>query len=102
MEIWLNVTAVYENGLIFTKDTLAVDEEQYKNNLTTASRWSINLAVEAGIMNSTTTPIMITKAFKDARAIAISQSIMADAVVKDIVIKAERQMLSLKSELNIG
>lgn len=99
MEIGLDLTATYEDGNIFTKDLLNIDETQYFNNITKAHSWSFNLAIEAGIFNEETTGFMVTKAFSDARALAISQDILADAVVADILAKAVRQMLSLASLL---
>ena len=44
MEVGLDLVAVYENGLIYGKDVLSVDEKEYKNRLMNASRWAFNLA----------------------------------------------------------
>src|SRR3989338_5173671 len=46
MEIGLDLIATYENGEIFAKDILSVDEQEYINNITKIASWSINLAVE--------------------------------------------------------
>ena len=72
MEIGLNVTAVYEKGLIFKKDVLAVDEKQYIDNVTLASRWAINLAVEAGYASKDTILTLIQKAHLDAQGLKSS------------------------------
>ncbi|MBU2561124.1 MAG: 50S ribosomal protein L10 [Nanoarchaeota archaeon] len=96
MEIGLDLTATYEDGHIFTKDILSVDETEYINNVTKAYRWAINLAVEAGILTKETTTLMITKAFNDAKALAVSQDIYADAVMPLLLAKAHNQMLGLK------
>ncbi|MEK6827967.1 MAG: 50S ribosomal protein L10, partial [Nanoarchaeota archaeon] len=45
MEVGLDLVAVYENGLIYGRDVLSVNEDEYKNRLTNASRWAFNLAV---------------------------------------------------------
>ncbi|HIG96186.1 TPA: 50S ribosomal protein L10 [Candidatus Woesearchaeota archaeon] len=101
MEIGLNITAVYEKGEIFKRDVLAIDEDAYKNNLLQAHQWAFNLAVEAGIYNKDTTEFMVTKAFADARALALAQDILTDKTVGDIFAKAERQALVIKSEANL-
>ena len=46
MEIGLNLVAAYEGGSIFDKKILAVDEQEYIDNVTQASRWAFNLAME--------------------------------------------------------
>ena len=101
MDIGLNVTAVYENGTIYTKEVLGVDEQQYIDNVTLASQQSINLAVHACIFNSTTTELILGKAFNDAKALAIVQGILSKETVDFVLARAQNQMLSLKSKLNI-
>jgi large subunit ribosomal protein L10 len=96
MEIGLDLTATFEDGNIFTKDTLAIDETEYLNNITNAHRWAFNLAIEAGIFTKETTTLLVTKAFADAKALAIAQDIYADAVMPLLLAKANSQMLSLK------
>ena len=95
MEIGLDLRATYEDGEIFTKDLLAVDEQEYINNITQAHKWSFNLAIEAGVYNKTTIEYMITKAHTNSRGLALSENILADGVVGDILAKAELQMRAI-------
>jgi large subunit ribosomal protein L10 len=97
MEIGLELVATYEKGDIYTKDILAVDEKVYIEKMANAHRWAINLAIEIAFPNKVTTPLLITKAFNDAKALAISKDIYADAVMPQLLAKAHNQMLSLKS-----
>lgn len=99
MEIGLDLTATFEDGNIFTKDVLAVDEDEYLNNITNAHRWAFNLAIEAGILTPETTELMVTKAFTDAKALARECNIYADIVMPEIIAKAHNQMLSVKSHV---
>jgi large subunit ribosomal protein L10 len=69
MEIGLNVVAVYENGLIYKKDVLAVDEKQFLDNITLASRYSINLAVEIGYASKDTIITLIQSAERNAQGL---------------------------------
>ncbi|MBI2147053.1 50S ribosomal protein L10 [Candidatus Woesearchaeota archaeon] len=101
MEIGLNVEAIYENGAIYTKSVLGVDEKEYIANIQTAAQWAFNLAIEAGVLTKETTEFMLAKAFMDSKALAISQDILTDRTVGDILAKAERQMQSLKAEAKI-
>lgn len=99
MEIGLDVTAVFENGSIFTKDVLSVDEKQYISNITLAHQWAFNLAVEAGVLTKETTEYLVQKAFCESRALAVEQGILADLVVEDVLAKAHNAMLAVASEL---
>ncbi|MBW2971751.1 50S ribosomal protein L10 [Candidatus Woesearchaeota archaeon] len=99
MEIGLDLTATYEEGSIFTKDVLSIDEDAYINNITNAHRWAFNLAIEAGILNKETTTVLVTKAYNDAKALAVAQNIYADAVMPLLLAKAHNQMLGVKSHV---
>ena len=101
MEIGLNLVAVYEDGTIYTKDVLSIDEEAFMNNLLNAHRWAFNLAVEAGYYTKDTVEAMIPKAFNEAKAVAKEGNIMCDLLAGELVEKAEREALSLKSEAKV-
>lgn len=101
MEIGLDITAVYEDGMIYTKNVLSVDEDELKAKICEAGQWAFNLAIEAGILNKDTTEFMIQKAFRDSKAVAIEANILADAVIGEILAKAEAQVNSIKEEANI-
>ncbi|RLE39232.1 50S ribosomal protein L10, partial [Candidatus Woesearchaeota archaeon] len=100
MEIGLDLVAAYENGTIYTKKILAIDEEEYKSNLAQAHRWAFNLAIETVIYTRDTITFMITKAFRDSKNLALEQNIIADLVAEEILTKAEVQakMLSLETK----
>lgn len=101
MEIGLALTATYEDGNIFTKDVLAIDETEYLDNITKGHRWAFNLAMEAGVLTKETTEIMVTKAFTDARALGVEQGIITDATAQFILGKAENTASGLKAQLKL-
>ena len=101
MEVGLDLVAVYENGLIYGRDVLSVDEKEYLGRLGNAARWAFNLAVEASYTTKDTIKVLIGKAHNDAKGLGVSQRIF-DSVIIDILLgEAEQQMLSLKSTANI-
>ena len=99
MEIGLDLTATYEDGNIFTKDVLSIDEQEYLDNIARGHRWAFNLAMECGIITKETTEMLLVKAFTDAKALAVSQEIYADIVMPDLISKAHNQMLSVKAKV---
>ncbi|MBI2541750.1 50S ribosomal protein L10 [Candidatus Woesearchaeota archaeon] len=101
MEVGLDLVAVYENGLIYSRDVLSIDEAEYKNRLDNASRWAFNLAVEAAYPAKQTIKVLIGKANNDAMALGTAQNIFDSGIIDVLLGKAQRQMLSLKDAANI-
>ena len=99
MEIGLNITGVYEDGIIYDRKTLDIDEDQFLADLTQAAQWSINLSVESGFLTTETAPLVITKAFTDAKGLALEANIINDATRDQILAKAEAQAASVKSHV---
>ena len=102
MDVGLNLTAVYDNGVIFTKEVLDIDEEEFIGKIKTAYNSALGLALELSFLTKETTEITIAKAFRESKTIALSQNIMADAVKEEIMAKANNEMIALKSKLNIS
>ena len=69
MEVGLDLTAVYENGIIYQRDILSVDDREYLGRLSNASRWSFNLAMFAAYPTKMTMKHLIGRASNDARAL---------------------------------
>ena len=101
MEIGLNIKSVCEDGFIFAASVLSVDEKEFISNIETASRWAMNLALNAGILTKETSEVLIQKAFRDAKALAISQDILSKDVIDQILAKASSQATSVKQKANL-
>jgi len=101
MEIGLNLVAIYEDGIVYDKTILAVDEEKVVADLVQAHSWAFNLSVEAGIVNKDTVEHMIQTAFRNAKAIALEGNILSKDIIEEIIKKAEAQANSLKSEAKL-
>ena len=70
MEIGLDLVAVYEKGEILTKEVLDIDEEAFMNNIKTVASESFNLAMFIGYPNKDTIEPLLSKAHREARAVA--------------------------------
>jgi large subunit ribosomal protein L10 len=101
MEIGLNLVSAYEDGFVFGKKVLAIDEAEYIQNLETAGMWAFNLAMNTGILTAETTELMIWKAFSDARSLAISENIVNKDTAELILAKANAEATSLKDTANL-
>lgn len=69
MKIGLNLTLVYQNGDIYTKDVLGVSEEEYISKVQSAAKDSVALAVEIGYAIKDTVELIVKKAYLEAKAL---------------------------------
>ncbi|HIH19642.1 TPA: 50S ribosomal protein L10 [Candidatus Micrarchaeota archaeon] len=69
MESGIEVQAVLDNGLLYKSDVLNIDEAGMLAQLQQAHTQAVNLAVFAGIVNSTTVKLLIGKAARQATAL---------------------------------
>jgi len=101
MEIGLNVVAVYEDGNIYTRDILSIDESKYLVDVQKAARAVFNLSLEIGYVTKDNIIYLISKAFNDSKNLALSQDLITDLTLNNLVGKAESQMKNLASKLNL-
>jgi len=101
MEVGLGLIAAYENGIIYQKDILRIDEAAFNQKINLAALQAFNLAFNVTYTTKDNINLLVSKAFNDAKAIGISQKILDKGIIEELLGKAERSMLSLKNEANI-
>lgn len=101
MEAGLDLVAVFENGVIYDKKVLAIDDKKFMQDIINAAQWAMNLSVEAGYATKDNIHVMISKSFSEAKAVALEANIISKDVIAEIVSKAEAQMNVLKDELKL-
>ena len=101
MEVGLDLVAVYENGIIYGREILSVDEKEYLSRLNNAARWAFNLAIEAGYTTKGTIQVLLGKAHNDAKNLGVSQNILEKGIIESLLGKADSQMKSIKSTASI-
>lgn len=101
MEVGLDLVAVYENGIIYGRDVLSIDEKEYKSRLDNAARWAFNLAVFSSYPTKMTIATLIGKASQEAKAVGVEAKILEKGIIETLVGKADAQAKSVKSEANI-
>ncbi len=75
MQIGLNLVAAFEDGLIYDKSVLAVDQKEYISNIHRISVEAMALAIAIGYVNSDTIVPMVRKAYLDAKGLATAKNI---------------------------
>ena len=95
IEIGLNLVAAYEEGIIYDKKTLDVDETAYLNMLTSAHLDSVKLAYATGYPTPETLKLLVSKLHRESLTLSIELNITNDATIKFLLAKAEIEAGSL-------
>ncbi len=98
MELGVDIRAALENGMVYGSDVLNISKEQVLADMVAGYRAAVNLAVEAGIYNKESVPLMITKAARHARSLAIDAEIYTKDTIDYFLSKADRQAKGLAGE----
>jgi len=101
MEVGLGLVAVYENGIIYGREVLSVDEKQFMQNLSNASRWAFNLANFIAYPTKDNISLLVGKAHNDAKSLGVSQNIFDTGIMELLLAKAHNQMSGVKSAGNL-
>jgi len=101
MQVGLGLVAAYEDGLIYERKILEVDEKEYLDNVNLAAVQAFNLAFDINYITKDNVDLFISKAYNDAKALGIYGEIFDEGIIEDLLGKAEISMLSLKDNAKI-
>src|SRR3989344_4969693 len=99
MEIGLTLVACYEKGIVYSKEVLDVDPEEYLNRLSLSIQHAINLSMEIGYITDLTARIAIQKAFREARSLCIEAGVIEKEFIDEILVKAIREAKALEENI---
>lgn len=81
IEVGLDVRAIFEKGFLYKPDVLAIDETAFRNQLATAVRSALGLALETGWATKQTIEPLLGKAVKSAIGVgAATKSLTKETV----------------------
>ncbi|MBI2138221.1 hypothetical protein HYU13_01405 [Candidatus Woesearchaeota archaeon] len=102
MEVGLNITAAYEDGITYPAKVLDVDEKQFFSNIMEAARNSFNLACTIAYPIKETISLLIGKAFADAKTLGLQQNIIDGGIIEQLLARAESSALGVKAAGNLS
>lgn len=82
MQVGLDLVAAYEDGIVYGRNVLSIDAEQYLTMLKTAAAEALGLSIEIGYVTKGNIERFIGKAFNTAKNFAISQNILSSALLE--------------------
>jgi len=101
MEVAVNLLVVWENGVVYEKEILDVDEELYAQNIREAHTYALNLCVNVCYPNKESIKILLRKAYQNGKNLGIKAKFLDRGVVKELMGKANSQAQMLKGMLKI-
>ncbi len=99
MKVGLNLTHTLQKGEILNKSVLAIDEEEYLNNIKAAHSESFSLALHLSILNKETIKPLLSKAQRESLALADGADIMTSGNVGKLLAKAESEAGALNNKV---
>ncbi|MFH1587365.1 MAG: 50S ribosomal protein L10 [Candidatus Diapherotrites archaeon] len=96
IKVGLNVVAALENGEIFRQDVLDIDIDEVFGKFVKAQASSFNLAMEIRHFSPRTTPLLVQKAFNNAKAVALEANVFTKETMPLLLAKANAQASALK------
>ncbi len=101
MEVGLDLVAVWEDGLVFDAKQLVVDEDEVRQNFTSAAQWAFNLAIEVAYPTDETIENLLQKVASESKALALEASFLTDDNKEEILARVEREALAVKEMAKI-
>ena len=99
LEVGLNLLAAYEDGIVYTPEVLAIDEQEYINMLQQAYMYAFNLSVNTAYPTKQTIEAIIQKAFLGAKNVAVEAGYITPETIEDIFGRALRAVLLIAQNL---
>jgi large subunit ribosomal protein L10 len=101
IEIGINVLALWENGTLYCKEILDVNEEAYIQNIREGYIQALNLSVNIGYLNKESIKILLLKGYQQAKGLGINAEIFDKGIIENLINKASAEAQVLKTKLNI-
>jgi large subunit ribosomal protein L10 len=99
IKVGLNLTAALENTQVFLPEVLNIEIDEVFNDFVNAHSRAFKLALGVAYTTADTMPLLVTKAFSEAKSLALEANIMCKATVEDLLAKANAQAKSLESSM---
>ncbi|MBU0624497.1 MAG: 50S ribosomal protein L10 [Candidatus Thermoplasmatota archaeon] len=102
LTVGLDLSAAFEDGMIYKKDVLAVDDAMVLGQVKSAAAGAMNLAVFISYPTRQSIRPMLANAHYKALNFAVNAKIANKVTIKLMLAKANAQMLSLASKVQAG
>ncbi len=99
LTVGLDLHAAFEDGMVYMRDVLAVDETVILNQVRQAASGGLNLAVYIAFPTTMSIRLLLSTAHMKALNLAVNAEIATPETIKIMLAKANAQMLSLAARV---
>ncbi len=99
MEIGLEVISIYENGTLYDKKVLDVDETKLLADIGMLYQQALNLSIEAGYFTKENIELLLQKAFRQVKYLALEADVTTKEIINELLAKAEAQAQALQQTI---
>jgi len=99
MEVGLNIKAIYEDGTVYGKDVLAVDEDKILADIQSEALNCFKLSIGLGYYTSQNITHFISEAGRDSLGLGVGVAYPAAETIKNLVSKANAHMAGVANTL---
>ncbi|MEM4781653.1 MAG: 50S ribosomal protein L10 [Halalkalicoccus sp.] len=99
-EVGLDLRSVYSEGILFDPEDLAIDVEEYRADIEAAAAAGRNLSINAVYPTARTAPALLSKATGEAKSLGLFAAIEDEALMPDLVSKADAQVRALAAAID--
>jgi large subunit ribosomal protein L10 len=99
MTVGLDLMGAYEEGFVFARDSLLIDEVAQFEEIVKASVMAHSLAINIQYPTAQTIPVLISNAHQDAMSLGINAKIIDEETVEHLLRLAHSQGLQLQSKV---
>ncbi|WP_336364058.1 50S ribosomal protein L10 [Halalkalicoccus salilacus] len=99
-EVGLDLRSVYSEGILFDPEDLAIDVDEYRADFEAAAAGARNLSINAVYPTAQTAPALLSKATGEAKSLGLFAAIEDEALMPDLVSKADAQVRALAAAID--
>lgn len=95
VEAGISLESALEDGLVYAKDDLVIDVEQFAQELTMAHQEAISLSIEVAYVTPENVEQILAKAAQSARSVSVESGFLTDETKEQILQKGHGQAQAL-------
>ena len=98
--VGLDLKTAFEDGMIFDKETLDIDPQEFVDDITVGASSAFSLSINVGYPTKENINTLISKVHNDALSLAVNADILTDETIQIKLTEAQKNMLSIAAELD--
>jgi len=99
IEAGISLKTAYDDGSIFNRDDLQLDLKSYQDDIASATKQALGLAIEINYLTSETAPTILSKVQRQAMWLAVKSDFPAELAMPHILRQAFQEMKALSANI---